>query len=346
MLKQIRKKIDEQLKMFFTNDELALGLAKSNLLLYKELRSFVLSRGKRLRPALFVLAYEGLAIRKSKDIYKTAVSFELLHDFFLIHDDIIDRSDLRRGAPSIHKALDKHLKHSGNTGPNGSDLAIISGDILFSLALKAFLSSETYSKNSFKALGKFINCSFDTEIGEYTEMLESIKNITQVKKEDIYKIYQLKTARYTFSYPLSIGAELASAPKKTIKGLFDYGISVGIAFQIRDDILGLFANEEKSGKSSLSDLSEAKKTLLVWRAFKTASPKDKETIKTLLEKTKINKQDLYKMRSIVEKTGSLTYVKKEINRYYTQSQKILSALKLKKAQKQELNLFTKRILDI
>jgi len=346
MLKQIRKKIDEQLKMFLINDELALNLAKTNLPLYKELSKFVLSNGKRIRPSLFVLAYEGLVTKKSKNIYKTAISFEFLHDFLLIHDDIIDRSDLRRGAPSIHRSLAKHLKRSASVGPSGSDLAIISGDILFSLALKAFLSSETYSNNSFKALNKFINCSFYTELGEYIEVLESIKNITQVKKENIYKIYKLKTARYTFSYPLSIGAELASAPKKTVKDVFDYGIYVGIAFQIKDDILGLFANEEKSGKSSLSDLNEAKKTLLIWKAFQTASSKDKKTIKTLLSKTKINKQDLYMMRSIVEKTGSLTYAKEEINRYYSQSQKILTSLKMKEAQKRELNLFTKRILGI
>jgi geranylgeranyl diphosphate synthase type I len=346
MLKQIRKKIDEQLKIFFINDELALNLAKSNHSLYRDLKKFALSKGKRIRPALCVLAYEGLVTRKSKDIYKTAVSFELLHDFFLIHDDIIDRSDLRRGAPSIHKALAKNIKHSSSAGPNGSDLAIISGDILFSLALKAFLSSEAYSKNSLKAFGEFIKCSFYTELGEYIEILESIKDITQVKKEDIYKIYKLKTARYTFSYPLSIGAELALAPNKTTKGLFDYGISVGIAFQIRDDILGLFANEEKSGKSSLSDLNEAKKTLLAWKAFQAACPKDKKTIKALFNKTQINKQDLCTMRSIVEKTGSLSYAKKEINRYYLKSQKILVALKMKKKQKNELNLFTKYILGL
>ncbi|MDP8261036.1 MAG: polyprenyl synthetase family protein [Candidatus Kappaea frigidicola] len=346
MLKQIRKKIDEQLKMFLHNDELALSLAKSNLPLYKELSKFVLSNGKRIRPALFVLAYEGLVTKKSKSIYKTAVSFELLHDFFLVHDDIIDRSDLRRGVPSIHKRLSEHLKGSRNTELSGTDLAIISGDILFSLALKAFLSSETYSKNSHKALNKFINCSFYTEIGEYIEMLESIKNITQVKKEDIYKIYKLKTAMYTFSYPLSIGAELACAPAETIKGLFNYGIAIGIAFQIKDDILGLFAHEEKSGKSSLSDLNEAKKTLLIWKAFQTASLKDKKIIQALLGKTKISKQDLDKMRSIVEKTGSLTYAKKEINRYYIKSQKLLSALKMKNAQKQELCIITKNILGI
>jgi geranylgeranyl diphosphate synthase type I len=346
MLKQIRKKIDKQLKMFFAKDRLALNLAKLNCQLYRELSKFVLSKGKRIRPALFVLAYEGLANKKTKTIYKTAVSFELLHDFFLIHDDIIDRSDLRRGTPSIHRVLAKSLKDSAKTGPNGNDLAIISGDILFSLALKSFLSSEKYSKNSLKALSKFIDCSFYTELGEYIEMLESIKDITQVREEDIYEIYKLKTARYTFSYPLSIGAELASAPPKSIKGLFNYGISVGIAFQIKDDILGLFANEAKSGKSSLSDLNESKKTLLIWKAFQAACPKDKKTIRVLLSKAKINKKDLCTMRYIVEKTGSLSYAKKEINRYYLNSQKILAGLKMKKEQKNELNLFTKHILGV
>lgn len=346
MLKQIRKKIDKEIDIFFKKDKLALDLAKSNFSLYKELKKFSLSSGKRIRPSLFVLAYEGLAAKKTKDIYKTAVSFELLHDFFLIHDDIIDRSDLRRGVPSIHKALSKNIKQSVGSGPNGGDLAIIAGDILFSLAIRAFLSSETYSKNNLKALNKFISCSFYTEIGEYIEMLEAIKSIEKVKKEDIYKIYELKTAKYTFSYPLSIGAELASAPEKTIKGLFNYGISVGIAFQINDDILGLFANEQKSGKSSFSDLNEAKKTLLVWGAFQAACFKDKKTIKRLLSKAKINKQDLYIMRTIVEKTGSLAYAKKEINRYFSKSQNLLLALEMKDAQKQELYLFTKRILGV
>ncbi len=347
MLKQIRKKIDREIDIFFKKDKLALDLAKSNFSLYKELRKFSLSSGKRIRPSLFVLAYEGLRTKKTKDIYKTAVSFELLHDFFLIHDDIIDRSDLRRGVPSIHKILSRvETKTSTGLGPNGSDLAIIAGDILFSLAMRAFLSSKVCSKNCLKALDKFISCSFYTEIGEYIEMLETTKSIEDVKKEDIYKIYELKTAKYTFSYPLSIGAELASAPEKTIKGLFNYGISVGIAFQINDDILGLFANEEKSGKSSFSDLNEAKKTLLVWRAFQAGSLKDKKAIKRLLGKAKINKQDLYTMRIIVEKTGSLAYAKKEINRYFSKSQKFLLTLKMKEAQKQELNLFTKRILGV
>jgi geranylgeranyl diphosphate synthase type I len=346
MLKQIRKKIDEELDIFLKNDTLALSLAKTNHSLYRELSRFVLNGGKRIRPSLFILAYEGFSASKTKSIYKTAIAFELLHDFFLIHDDIIDRSDLRRGLPSIHRALSGKINPSSGLSLKGSDLAIIAGDILFSFALRAFLSAQNYSKNALPALEEFINCSFYTEVGEYIEMLESLKPIAKVKKDDIYKIYELKTAKYTFSYPLSIGAQLAQAPKKTTKALYNYGILLGTAFQIQDDIIGLFSNENKSGKSSLSDLNEAKKTILIYNAFKKACPGDKKIIKTLLSKPRANQQDLKKIRSLVEKTGSLTLAKKEVNLYFNKSKKILDGLKIKRRQKEELNLFAKQILGI
>jgi geranylgeranyl diphosphate synthase type I len=344
MLKQIRKKIDAQIKDYLETEDLCLKLLKMQPSLHKELNKFAQNGGKRIRPLLFVLAYEALAKKKTNKIYKTAIAFELLHDFLLIHDDIIDRSDIRRGSPSIHKVLSSKTKGLLSTNVNGNDFAIIAGDIMFSLALKAFLSSTANLKNSNKAMSKFIDCSFFTELGEYIEMIESTKDITKVKESVIYKIYELKTARYTFSYPLSIGAELASANKKVISSLFEYGLLIGVAFQIKDDILGLFADEKKSGKSSLSDINEGKKTLLISKAYQNSNSKGRKLINSALKKKKITHKDLKAIGQIVKKSGSLDYAKKAIEERFLQSQKLLSNIKMRKAIKKELNLLAKNIL--
>jgi geranylgeranyl diphosphate synthase type I len=344
MLKQIRKKIDAQIKDYLETEDLCLKLLKIQPSLHKELSKFAQNGGKRTRPLLFILAYEALAKKKTNKIYKTAVAFELLHDFLLIHDDIIDRSDIRRGSPSIHKVLSSKIKCSLSTNANGNDFAIIAGDIMFSLALKAFLSSAEYSKNSGKAMGKFIDCSFFTELGEYIEMIESTRDIAKAKESVIYKIYELKTARYTFSYPLSIGAELASAGKKITNDLFEYGLLIGVAFQIKDDILGLFADEKKSGKSSLSDLNEGKKTLLIFKAYQNSNSKDKKLINSALKKKRITHKDLKAIGQIVKKSGSLDYANKAIKERFLQSQKLLSKIKMKPSVKKELNSLAKNIL--
>ena len=156
-----------------------------------------------------MIGYLGYAGKTAPSLYRSAASLELLHDFMLVHDDIIDKSDTRRGQPSMHALLNKYLKNHRDIKFTGEDLAIIAGDVMYAMALHAFLSVREDPKNKEASFKKLIEAALYTGTGEFIELILSLKNIDAITKNDIYKIYDLKTANYTFSTPLVMGATLA-----------------------------------------------------------------------------------------------------------------------------------------
>jgi geranylgeranyl diphosphate synthase, type I len=345
MLSEIKNKVERSLKKYIKSVERLYSLNAISPLLSDSIREFVLRGGKRVRPTLFVCGYLAFARRAARGLYESAVSFELLHDFMLVHDDIIDKSDTRRGLPSLHKKLNDYLKNRGEIKFSGQDLSIVIGDMLYALAINAFLSIDAQKENKERALKKFIAAAFYTGSGEFIE-LYGLKDVKRITNTDIYKIYDLKTAYYTFAYPLSVGATLAGAPGAEIKKIFRYGVYLGRAFQIKDDILGMFGDEKKTGKSSLTDLQEAKKTLLVWYSYNHAKQKEKAAIKRILSKKKVGTRDLLKIRKIVASSGALDYSKNEISRCVKKAQAQLASCKLRKGFKDFLYQYSQKILSL
>ena len=241
MIEKMKNKIDKELNIFIKDADKTYSLSKVSPLLLKTIKEFILRKGKRVRPILFVISYLGYSKKRAKNLYKCAISLELLHDFLLVHDDIIDKSDIRRNRPSLHKVFNNYLKRYKDVKFSGQDLAIVAADIIYAMAIGAFLSIKESKKE--KALKKLIDASIYTEIGEFIELINQLKPIDKIKQKDVYQIYDYKTSYYTFSYPLSIGAILAKADKKEIKKLTLYGLLLGRAFQIKDDILGVFSEE-------------------------------------------------------------------------------------------------------
>ncbi|MCK4912832.1 MAG: polyprenyl synthetase family protein, partial [Candidatus Omnitrophica bacterium] len=239
-LNRVKKKIDSQLSEFLQNANKSYSLEAISPILFKSIADFILRDGKRIRPTLFIIGYVGFSKRKALNLYQSALSVELLHDFFLIHDDIIDKSDTRRGKPSLHKVFDKFLAKRKNIKFNGQDLAIVAADIVYALATKAFLSIKEDSQRKEKALQRFIKAAVHTGCGEFIELLSGIKKIEEINKKDIYKIYDYKTSHYTFASPLSMGAILAGAKQSEINKLSEFSLYMGRAFQIRDDALSMF----------------------------------------------------------------------------------------------------------
>ena len=346
MLHKIKNKIDKELGRFVFRINKLYSLSYISPLLYNTIKEFVLRKGKRIRPILFVVGYLGFAKRKAKNLYTSALSLELLHDFMLIHDDIIDNSDLRRGKPSTHKMLDDHLGNYKNIKFSGKDLAIVLGDVMYAIAIDAFLSIQEKPQHKEEALKRFIQAAIYTGSGEFIELLSGIKSLEKITKQDIYKIYDYKTAYYTFSSPLATGAILAGAKKTEVEKLSRYGIFLGRAFQIKDDILGIFGDEKKTGKSAFTDLQEAKKTLLIWYAYKHSSKKDKYRINKTLPKQKISSYDLEGIRKIICKTGTLDYVIKEVGRLIKRSKKLLESSKIKPRYKNFLFSYAEKILTL
>lgn len=344
MLLKIRKRLDRELLGFLRALDKEYAIKKISPLLFRHISEFVLREGKRIRPLLFIIAYLGFAKKEAPGLYTSALSLELLHDFMLVHDDIIDKSDTRRGKPALHRMFDAYLSGYKQLKFNGQDLAIVAGDVMYAMAIHAFLAIKENMLRKEKALKKFIRAAIYTGSGEFIELLCGIKDIARTSKQDIYNIYDFKTAHYTFATPLASGAILAGAGDGEVERLFQYGIYLGRAFQIKDDILGMFSDEKKIGKSNLTDLKEAKQTLLIWRAYNQTDKYNKKIIKSTLGKKDADIKDLLRIREIVTSTGALDYCQKEIRRSMNQAQRLITCSQISLPYKNTLNALAKEFL--
>ena len=344
MLSKIKNQIEIELKNFIKKIGKLHSLNKISPFLFKHIKEFVLREGKRIRPMLFVIGYKGFAKKVAPGLYTSSLAIELLHDFMLIHDDIIDKSDKRRGKPSMHAIFNKYLSNHKTVKFNGQDLAIVAGDVLYGMAMYAFLAIKEESKRKEKALKKFTEAVIYTGSGEFIELMYGIKTIEEVTKKDIFKIYDYKTAYYTFACPLSSGAILAGAKQNQIDRLFQYGINLGRAFQIKDDLLSIFNNEKTIKKSALADLKEAKKTLLIWHAYRHANKRNQQAIKRIFTKNDVDKTDLLKIRTILISTGTLEYARKKISSLIKKAQASIEKSKMKKRYKKFIKDFTEKLL--
>jgi geranylgeranyl diphosphate synthase type I len=346
MLNDIKNKIDLTLARYVADIDSAYTLKKISPVLSRYIKEYLIRQGKRVRSTLFVVSYLGYAKTPKPGLYNSALALELLHNFMLIHDDIIDRSALRRGKPAMHTMLDSHLAAFRNLKFNGSDLGIVIADVIYAMAVDAFLEIKENPAQKEAALKKFLEAAIFTGSGEFIEMLAGAKPIDKISINEIYKIYDLKTAYYTFCSPLTIGALLAGAPSSQISGLIEYGIDVGRAFQINDDILDMFATETQTGKSAMTDIKESKKTVLIWHAFRKAAPRDRRIMQQIFDKSRINKTDLQKVRAIVQSSGSLAFARRQIKTLVSKALRTADKLTMKPQYKELLSTYPPRILHL
>ncbi|MDD3087840.1 MAG: polyprenyl synthetase family protein [Candidatus Omnitrophica bacterium] len=346
MFLKIKKRIDRELKEYSLGIEKTYHLNSLSPLLFKSIKEYILREGKRVRPILFCIGYLGFSKKPSAGLFRSAISLELLHDFMLIHDDIIDKSDIRRGKPAMHVMLNKKIPKNKGIKFNGQDMAIVTGDVIYAMALDAFLSIKEEPKRKELALKKLILAALYTGSGEFIELLLGAKQIDKVNKNEVYKIYDYKTANYTFASPLAMGATLAGADKKQILKLLQYGMCLGRAFQIKDDIIGTFAKSSEIGKSNLTDLAEAKKTILLWHAYNNCSGGEKKIMKKILSMGCAGRAELKQIRSIILKSKSLRYAKDEIKSLIDRSRRILVSTKIKHHYRKALEDFSEKILKV
>jgi len=344
MFIQLKNELDRKLEAFITAIEKRYNLKAISPLLSGAMKDFILRPGKRIRPILFIMGYRGFAKKDPKGLFESALAIEVLHDFLLIHDDIIDKSAMRRGKPAMHTMLNTYLKKYPKAKFDGNDLAIIVGDIMFAIAIDSFLTIDEDPLRKEKALRKFVEAACYTGCGEFIDTLSGAKNISEIKPKDVYSIYDYKTAYYTFACPLVTGAILAGASEAEIKKLFNFGIYLGRAFQIKDDILGIFAKEEDTGKPSTSDLQENKKTLLLWFAYQKATGQEKNRLKSILAKKNITAKDIAAVQEIMIKTKSLDNAKQEITLLLKKAVLSIKPSKIKKEYKEILSSYSSTIL--
>lgn len=286
--------------------------------------------GKRVRGILVKLGFEIASGRsldpRNDEIIKVGAAYEILHAAILIHDDIIDQSELRRGKLTLYKAL------GGNH--YGISQALMLGDIGLFLPIKLIADSSFLGEYKNMALSFFAQTVINTGWGEVLDVELSVRGKGKGEREksreeaDVIAIHSLKTAQYTISGPLILGAILGGGDKGLLGELGKYGEKLGIAFQIQDDILGVFGDEEELGKSVSSDIEEGKNTLLITEALKRASPRQKRILDRYYGKPfdfAQGKGDkgLEEVRKVFLETGSLDYSRQLAVQYVTQAKKII-----------------------
>ena len=348
MFLKIKNRVEKELRLYAGSINKLYSLNKLSPILFRSIKEFICRDGKRVRPILFCIGYLGFSKKTAAPpgLYRSALSLELLHDFMLVHDDIIDKSEKRRGKPSMHALLNHALRQNKKVKFNGEDLAIVVGDVMYGMGLDAFLAVRENPLRKEAALQKLFQAALYTGSGEFIELLLGTKSIKKVTQRDIYKIYDYKTATYTFASPLTMGAILAGANPKQIETLYSYGILLGRAFQIKDDIIGTFGTVKETGKPNLTDIKEAKRTLLIWYAFNHADKKNKQVIRIIMENKITKDGQLMKIRSIITDTGALAYAQNQIKYLCAQALNKILTLNMDRKYKQTLVDFSQTILKI
>lgn len=283
---------------------------------------FVTADGKRLRPALVELGYRASGMPTTSDILQPGIGVELLHGFFLVHDDVIDRSDLRRNRPTVHRVFANQCA-TALAGLNPAErehfahsMAILIGDLACSMAYESLITSAFAPERIIAALHHMHRMMDATVIGEGLDIL--LPHRQTVTQDDILTVHRLKTALYTIVCPLQLGMTLGGATEDYVRMAELYGISVGIAFQIQDDYLGLFGDEREVGKPVTSDVTEGKKTLLTVFALEHATAAGRDRLHQLLGKASITADELDDVRAIVRASGAVAFSDQTARQYVDQ----------------------------
>jgi len=303
--------------------------------LYLDMTEFVGRRGKRIRPMLMLGAYRVFGGQRPLDdtaLLRAALSLELLHAFILVHDDVIDRSERRRGLSTLHKLVEDRLGRMEGAARTGENVALVIGDMLFALALETLRSADFPADRRDAALGHVLRYITDTGAGEVYDILLGTRDIARVSEEEIARMYTLKTTRYTFEAPLVLGALLAGAETEALAELARLIEPVGLAFQIQNDLLE-YQKFKGVNRLRQTDLLEGKKTLLLRAAFDHLDDLDRSFLQLCLSTRTSNDTSVSKIEQLIDKSGAVALLTTRLNELFRNSEAEVAGSSLAPEQK-------------
>lgn len=269
----------------------------------------ILARGgKRIRGALTVMGYEMFGGTDRQLILQAASAIEMVHAYILVLDDIMDKSEMRRGGQSAHKLLASYHATRGLSGESlhfGEAVAINSALIGNHYAMGIMTGLQADDAYKLRALKLLNDTLVITGHGQVNDLFNEV--LDQVSEADVSRVLEWKTAYYTFLNPLQIGMALAGADDETLESIRPYCMAAGHAFQITDDILGIFGSEIEAGKSPMDDIREGKRTLLSITALARAESGDKNFLIQMLGNEKLTQAEFNRCKEIFVSTGALQY---------------------------------------
>jgi geranylgeranyl diphosphate synthase type I len=285
-----------------------------------ELRAYCLRPAKRVRPTLvaagWALASGELGQGVPRGVQAFAAGLELLHTFMLVHDDVADRAATRRGGPALHRML--------APGKAGEDLAVVLGDHLYARATETMLGCGLPAAAA--ATKYLMAICRHTAAGQYLDLDVARAPLEEVTLFQTLKVAQLKTARYGFVAPLVAGAMLGGASPRLLEALERVGRQVGLAFQLRDDLIGLFGDDRVAGKDGGGDFMEGKRTFPVIAAWTRADDAGRARLQQLWAEPDKTAAQLAEARALVERYGGRTATERVIERMTRGARRSLSTL--------------------
>ncbi|KYG77666.1 isoprenyl synthetase [Roseivirga spongicola] len=294
--------------------------------LYEPIRYIMSLGGKRLRPVLVLLAYK-LFKDDHETILDQALAVEVFHNFTLMHDDIMDDAPLRRGKQTVHEKWD-------------SSTAILSGDVMLVRAYDLLLDAPGDLRVIIKA---FNECAAGVCEGQQFDM--NFETMSSVTEEDYINMIRLKTA-VLLGFSLQFGAMLAGASEASTKALYKFGVDIGIGFQLKDDLLDVYADQEKFGKQVGGDIISNKKTFLLLKALELANKEQKTQLTQWIDKKEFDSAEKVEaVTAIYDQIGIKELTLGKMNEYFNKGFESLDKIEVAEERKTGLKSFAQYLIE-
>ncbi|WP_051704628.1 polyprenyl synthetase family protein [Glycomyces sp. NRRL B-16210] len=311
---ELNERIDAALSVFLDRQAAVICDIDDRLGAYADaVRDFVLGGGKRLRPAFAYWGARGAGLADSAALVACVSSLELLQASALMHDDLIDGSDTRRGAPSIHRrfaSLHEREGWSGRAEDFGTAAAILLGDLCLAWSDELLCSAGMPVEAVAAARRDFDLMRTEVSAGQYLDVLSEVRR--DVSEATAAKVARYKSAKYTIERPLLVGAALAGAGERVRSHYSAIGLPLGEAFQLRDDVLGVFGDPAQTGKPAGDDLREGKHTFLIARAWAGADAAQRSALDANLGDPDLDVAGVERLRAVLLDTGALADTERRI----------------------------------
>ena len=303
-LEELVIKIDQRLEKYWNEEiERDFGFEESQKKLVKKVlehaKEHNLRAAKRLRASFVYFGYLLSGKKPGEEIWKVMEGIELVQTALLMHDDFMDEDELRRGRPTTHEYFGEGDKHYGES------MAVNVGDVVLCLGYERVLSCGLDKEKVLEATKILMRGITNTAFGQIYDV--TLPKLGELTEEKVLAIHRAKTSIYTFQNPLIIGGILAGLDEKVLETLKEYSFKGGVAFQLQDDVLGMFGEQEKTGKSVDSDLLQGKSTLLVAKTLELGNEAQKKALLEAWGNKEATEGEIKKAKMAIKESGSFAY---------------------------------------
>jgi len=318
----VRSAVEEELAIFLNFESAYLNSISTELSPVSEaLTAFLLDSGKRLRPLFAYAGFTAAGGSLEKPVVRAMAALELLQACALIHDDLMDGSDTRRGKPSIHRHFESiHVQDEldGFAPQYGLSAAVLLGDLALVWSDQMLNSAGLTTEQFARVFPYYNEMRVELMAGQFLDIHEQTQKSTSVDRS--MKIARYKSGKYTIERPLHLGAAMTSSPSPELfAALSAYGLPLGEAFQLRDDLLGVFGDPSVTGKPAGDDLREGKRTVLIAMTNDRQSEAQREIARKHFGKPDLDAQGVEILREIIESTGARAELEATIERLTDQA---------------------------